>query len=235
MGIPTANQSILGDETLVGHCVNFLPLRAQFDSNCTFAELLKLTRGTLMSAYEHQNYTYGTLLTKLKLRRVPGRLPLTEVQFNVERSSDAAGFEGVAASVDTNPKASVNFDLFFNVAETKSGLVIDCDYNSAYFEAATIDRFLAQYEQLMIDAIANPQEKLSDLSIATSASSSIEPMKSEPELASPVRSIALNVAEKDHLSLAGTANGSSGGAFSYDQLERWARRWVSALWHRSAQ
>ena len=235
VGIPTANQSILGDETLVGHCVNFLPLRAQFDSNCTFAELLKLTRGTLMSAYEHQNYTYGTLLTKLKLRRVPGRLPLTEVQFNVERSSDAAGFEGVAASVDTNPKASVNFDLFFNVAETKSGLVIDCDYNSAYFEAATIDRFLAQYEQLMIDAIANPQEKLSDLSIATSASSSIEPMKSEPELASPVRSIALNVAEKDHLSLAGTANGSSGGAFSYDQLERWARRWVSALWHRSAQ
>ncbi len=39
-GIPAAGQSLLEGETLVGHCVNFLPLRARRAEGTTFAGLL---------------------------------------------------------------------------------------------------------------------------------------------------------------------------------------------------
>jgi len=35
--------------------------------------------------FEHQDYTYGTLVRKLGIKRDSRRLPLTEIQFNLER------------------------------------------------------------------------------------------------------------------------------------------------------
>jgi hypothetical protein len=40
---------------------------------------------TVLDAYERQSYTYGTLVRRLNIQRDPSRLPLTEVQFNLER------------------------------------------------------------------------------------------------------------------------------------------------------
>jgi len=149
VGIPTAGQSLLEEGTLVGHCVNFLPLRARLNEKQTAAELLQQVKRTLLDAYEHQSYTYGTLVRKLKLRRDPSRLPLIEVQFNLEKVGTGLEFPGLAVEVDSNPKAAVNFDLFLNVVESSDGLLMDCDYNSDLFDHETVGRWLAHYETLL--------------------------------------------------------------------------------------
>ncbi len=140
IGIPTAGQSLLENGRLVGHCVNFLPIRVHLIDGQSVAELLQQVKRTVLDAYDHQTYTYGTLVRNLKLRRDPSRLPLVEVQFNLEKVGANLNFPGLQVEVDPNPKAAVNFDLFVNVVESDQGLLIDCDYNSALFDLETIAR-----------------------------------------------------------------------------------------------
>src|SRR4029077_10365858 len=48
VGIPAAGQSLLDDGSLVGHCVNFLPLRASFRDGLSFTALLGEVKKTLL-------------------------------------------------------------------------------------------------------------------------------------------------------------------------------------------
>ena len=150
IGVPTAGQSLVDDEApLVGHCVNFLPIRGQWKSQTTVAEHMRRVGSEVLEAYEHQNYTFGTLVRKLGMAREINRLPLTEVQFNLERLSERLELPGLSIEIRPNAKAFVNFDIFLNVIESKQGLRLDCDYNTDLWDAATIDRWLDYYEVLL--------------------------------------------------------------------------------------
>ena len=167
IGVPAAAQSLLENQTLVGHCVNFLALRGRMQQGETFAQLLARTKQTLLDAYEHQTYTFGTLVRKLGLIRDPSRLPLIEVQFNLERIGGGVDFHGLKAKIDANPKSAVNFDLFLNVVETPEGLVVDCDYNTDLFDKETIGRWLNYHATLLEAAAGDMQLALSELPLLT--------------------------------------------------------------------
>ena len=53
-------------------------------------EHLRCSGKKILEAFEHQDYTYGTLIRKLALPRDSSRLPLIEAQFNLERVGAAA-------------------------------------------------------------------------------------------------------------------------------------------------
>lgn len=170
VGIPTAGQSLLEDAILVGHCVNFIPLRGSLSGDPTAAQFLTSTKQTLLAGYEHQNYTYGRLVRKLQTPRDPSRLPLTEVQFNLERVGDDMKFDGFEAQADPNPKSFVNFDIFLNIVESKDGLMLDCDYNTGLFDEATIGRWLSHYETLLLGMVDNADQPVSRLPLLNAAS-----------------------------------------------------------------
>ena len=120
----------------MGHLVNLLPIRAPFDLTEPASAHLKRTSAAAMAAFDHQDVTFGTLISALN------RMPLSEVQFNLERlpaETEAAGlqFRGQAA-----PKAAANFDLFVNVAKGREGLLISVDYNSDVFDGTTVTRWM---------------------------------------------------------------------------------------------
>jgi len=161
VGIPSAGQSQLDDGALVGHGVNFLPLRTSFDGDPTVGALLKQVRGTLLDAYDHQNYTFGSLVQRLGIRRDPSRLPLVEIQFNLEKFGGELAFSGLRAEADSCPKAFVNFDLFLNIAETATGLVLTLDYNTDLFDRATVERWLTHYETLLDGMAADATRQVS--------------------------------------------------------------------------
>jgi amino acid adenylation domain-containing protein len=169
IGIPTAGQSLLDNGNLVGHCVNFLPIRVHLIEGQSAAELLHQVKRTLLDAQDHQSYTYGTLVRNLKLRRDPSRLPLVEVQFNLEKVGANLNFPGLQVEVDPNPKTAVNFDLFVNIVESDHGLVIDCDYNSDLFDRETIARWLTHFETLLKGLAANVHQEVDRLPLLSDA------------------------------------------------------------------
>jgi len=133
VGIPNRGPVTVGRRGfLVGHCVNFIPLRGRLSGNPSTTEFPGAQmKQTVLAGYEHQNYTYGRLVRKLALRRDPSRLPITEVQFNLERVGGARWLQrGWRPRSDPNPKSFVNFDIFLNIMESKDGLTLDCDYNT---------------------------------------------------------------------------------------------------------
>jgi amino acid adenylation domain-containing protein len=124
---------------------------------------------TVLDGYEHQNYTYGRLVRKLSLQRDPSRLPLTEVQFNLERVGDSMEFDGFMADADPNPKSFVNFDIFLNIVESKDGLMLDCDYNTGLFNRETIARWLSHYETLLLGLVESVDRPVSRLPLLSAA------------------------------------------------------------------
>ncbi len=164
IAVPAAGQSMIGEERLVGHCANLLPVRSQVRADEAFADYLKRVKRTVLDAYEHQNYTYGLLVQRLALPRDPSRSPLLSVMFNIDRS----GFKGlefgdIPVDISTNRKAFATFDLYFNMLETDSGVVIDCEYNSDLFEATTIKRWLEHYRALLEGAVRDDRQAISHL------------------------------------------------------------------------
>ncbi|QDU24170.1 non-ribosomal peptide synthetase/type I polyketide synthase [Urbifossiella limnaea] len=169
VGIPAAGQSLLADSALVGQGVNFLPLRTSFDGDPAVGALLKAVRAMTLDAYDHQNYTFGSLVRKLAVRRDPSRLPLVEIQFNLEKLGAGLTFPGLEAEVDPCPKAFVNFDLFLNVVETPTGLLLDCDFNTDLFDRETVERWMGHFETLLESMAADPDQPVSAVNLLSDA------------------------------------------------------------------
>jgi amino acid adenylation domain-containing protein len=153
VGVPAAGQALLEGEILVGHCVDFLPVRTRRNPETSIGDFLIDVKRRVLDAYEHQQYTLGTLVRKLALEREKSRVPLAEIQFNLERLADGLNFGSLEANVEPNPKAFVNFDLFLNVVESSDGLRVDCDYNTDLFDAPTIDRWLGYFRTLLDEIV----------------------------------------------------------------------------------
>ncbi|MEI5663845.1 amino acid adenylation domain-containing protein [Bosea sp. CCNWLW174] len=157
IGVPAAGQSQLEGPSPVGHCVNFLPIRGGIDPAEPFSAHLDKVGRLVLDAYDHQSFTLGALLKRLRVPPVSGRLPLVEVQFNLERLAGNLDFgPAIKASAEPNPKAFSTFDLYFNIGESDDGLRIDCCYGADLFDAATIDRWLGHYRTLLAAFVANP-------------------------------------------------------------------------------
>jgi amino acid adenylation domain-containing protein len=163
VGVPMAGQSALGAGNLVGHCVDFLPLRANVAGNTTFRSLLKATRARMLEAADHQSYTYGTLVGKLAITRNPGRLPLMEVHFNLEQVGRGVAFAGLTATVEPNAKTGVNPDLFLNLVDGENEFTAYCDYNKDLYDETTIQSWMRDYTELIKAAIAAPDGELAGL------------------------------------------------------------------------
>ncbi|WP_310633824.1 non-ribosomal peptide synthetase/type I polyketide synthase [Paraburkholderia sp.] len=152
---PMAGQSQAGEALLAGHCVNFLPLRVKFDGAQSFATHMKAVRDHLYDAGDRQNYTYGALVRDLGIKRDFSRLPLTDLQFNLEKVDSQLDMAGVSTRFAPNAKAYSNFDLFLNVIESAQGLRLDCDFNTDVYDESTIQRWLGYYETLLGAIAAN--------------------------------------------------------------------------------
>ena len=163
VAVPTAGQSLVEDQALVGHCVNFLPIRGGWARETSLADHLRSVSRQVLDAYEHQDYTLGTIVRKLAPPREINRLPLTELQFNLERLASRIEAGGLTIDVEPNAKAFVNYDIFWNVIESPDGLRIDCDYNTDLFDEATIDRWLAYYEALLEAIVADASEPVTGI------------------------------------------------------------------------
>jgi len=169
VGVPASGRDTNAGGRLVGHCVNFLPIRMRTESDLPFAEHLKGVTRKFVEAHEHRCYTFGTLVQQLSLARTPNRMPLISATFNLQKENDQVQFEGLKANVRTNYRVFTNVDLTLDVVDVNDELTIECTYCSDLFQPQTIQRWLSHYETLLQSILAEPNEKLSRLRLLTPA------------------------------------------------------------------
>jgi amino acid adenylation domain-containing protein len=171
VGVPTSGQIAAGQYNLVGHCVNFLPLRSRVDPTIAFSAYLRSRNSAILDDYEHQNFTFGSLLQKLAIPRDASRIPLVSAVFNLDLDGgDQSTFDELTTILTVNPGAFATFEFFLNGATTASGdLNLDCQYNSNLFRAISIQRRLGEFENLLTQIVATPDRPLHQLSLLSAA------------------------------------------------------------------
>jgi amino acid adenylation domain-containing protein len=169
VGVPAAGQAASGRYTMVGHCINLLPLRSHVDSQLSFSAYLKSRKSTVLDAYDHQQFTFGSLLQKLSIARDPSRIPLVPVLFNIDQGlePEKLSFTDLEVEFFSNPRSYENFEIFINAVELKGKVTLECQYNTNLFDAQTIQRRLAEFQVLLAGIVANPEQTIATLPLLT--------------------------------------------------------------------
>ncbi len=166
LGLPTAGQSATGNYELVGHCVNLLPLCSKPNGDLSFLEYLSKRRSEIMDDYDHQQFTFGTLLQKLNIARDSSRIPLVPVIFNIDMGMDTnVSFSKLKHQLSSDPRTYENFEIFLNITGTEQALMFEWSFNSHLFRASTIQRMMNEFESVLEQVVPNPQIKIEHISI----------------------------------------------------------------------
>ena len=164
VGLPAAGQSDLDMKQLVSHCVNLLALRSTIDEERAFSDHLRTRRSEVLDAFDHQRYTFGTLLRTLHVPREPGRIPLCPVVFNVDMNmDDGVRFKGLTHRFISNARRYENFELFLNATGNEQRLVLEWSYNTDLFDRSTVNGWMDELARLIQRIAINPAASIGDL------------------------------------------------------------------------
>jgi malonyl CoA-acyl carrier protein transacylase len=169
VGIPVAGRNPEGSNKLVGYCTHLLPIQTHLAGHETFITYLKTIRGILLETYEHQDYPFACLIKQLNLRRDSSHTPLVSVTFNLDKPSELPKLFELEVEWFSQPLNFTAFDISINLTDLGEELVLDCDYNTDLFNAATIERFVGHFQVLLEGIVSNPAQALSQLPLLTDA------------------------------------------------------------------
>jgi amino acid adenylation domain-containing protein len=157
-------------ENLVGYLLNLLIVRTDLSGNPTFRELLKREQESCVGAFAHQEVPFGKLVQELKPKQDPSRNPIAQVAFLYLDFPEATAmqFLGLTANhIDIDNGAS-RFDITLAMTETPEGFTVSIEYIRDIFEHERMERMAKHLEVLLESIVANPDARLSDLSVLTS-------------------------------------------------------------------
>ncbi|TNE39984.1 MAG: amino acid adenylation domain-containing protein, partial [Alphaproteobacteria bacterium] len=158
IGMTSSGQSAREMEGVVGHCVNLLPIRSYIGNDMTLGGYLKSLRGAMLDAFDHQHYTYGTLIKNLKIHRDPSRVMLTPIVFNFDNGIDlsAMKFGGLETEFVANPRSQEHFEIFLSILDDRSKVGMEWSYNTDLFEDATIRQHIKGFHDLLAEIADSP-------------------------------------------------------------------------------
>ena len=158
IGTVVAGRNHASVEPLIGCFMNFLPLRTRCDMEESVSSLLGRLTGTVLGAYAHQDCPFDQMLEAVNPRRDPSHNPVFNVGFLLQNYPDEVLQLGdlQLERVPEQRNAST-LDLRFVAEEGPLGLRIACEYDTALFDASTVQLLLQAYTEAVGQVLAAPQ------------------------------------------------------------------------------
>jgi amino acid adenylation domain-containing protein len=160
-----ANRNRPETEPLIGCFFNLLALRIDLAGDPSFRQLLARTREVTLAAYAHQDLPFQRLLQELKVERLPGVVPFSQVFFELNVVPPSLELPGLQARDLGARRESGNFDLAFFVEAQDDLIAVSAHYATGLFLGVTIERLLAGYERLLAGAAGDPDLPLARLAV----------------------------------------------------------------------
>ncbi|HEY0602658.1 MAG TPA: amino acid adenylation domain-containing protein, partial [Herpetosiphonaceae bacterium] len=170
VGTPIAGRNQEAIEPLIGFFANTLVLRTDVSNNPSFRELLGRVRNVTLGAYEHQDIPFEMLVEALQPRRSLSHNPLFQVMLVLQNAPmPALRLANLTLSTFDIDSGTAKFDMLLAFHETEDGLHGTIEYSTELFEAATIERLAGHLSTLLSAAVADPDRRLADLPLLTTA------------------------------------------------------------------
>lgn len=186
VGSPVAGREQREFTQTVGNFINSIVLRADFAGHPSFKEVLSQVRGRVLSALSHQAYPFALLVQHVQANRTASHSPLFQASFVLQKLSGSPLLELSAPTLtqQENGRESINwggldfapypigqqegqFDLTFEIAETKETLFAIVKYNSDLFNAETIRRMGGHFQSLLAGVVSHPETAIGKLPLLT--------------------------------------------------------------------
>ena len=168
-GLAVAGHNMPGNSEFVGHAIHFLPLRSRINGEASFATHLKKVRGGILDAFDHQNYTFGSLMKQLKISRNASRNALISVAFNMDSPTGKYTYGDLEVGVEPLPKQFETFDIFFNLKPVDKTVHLEWNFNTDLFAVQTIKNRLGEFECFIQSLLEDFQRSISDFEIVPEA------------------------------------------------------------------
>ena len=163
VGTDLANRTQLETEKLIGFFVNLLPIRATFEEQQSFGELLLQIRQTCLGAFGHQDVPFDRIVEEVRPERALTHNPLVQVLFVMQNTPQSVREFGGLKLGPLGVSSSSRFDLVLFINDPESAPHAAWVYNPNLFDASTIARLAALYEALLQAVAADSQISMSAL------------------------------------------------------------------------
>ncbi|PNJ95094.1 non-ribosomal peptide synthetase [Cylindrospermopsis raciborskii C04] len=150
-------------ENLIGFFVNMLVIRTNLADEPNFNSLLKTVKKTILSAFEHKEIPFETLVEKLNLPRDTSRNPLFQIAFTLLNAPKPQFGTGDLEVCILATQEAARFDLELFITETEDTLNGAVSYNIDLLKRETVERLARHFCQLLESVLAQPEIPVSRL------------------------------------------------------------------------
>jgi alpha-ketoglutarate-dependent taurine dioxygenase len=174
VGTTTGHRAREEHEHLIGFFVNTMALRADLSGNPSFRELLERVQQLTQNAYAHQDLPFEKLIEELPLSPAQrlSDAPLFRVMFTfltnpIDLTIQLPGL--AIQTMELDPQTAKRELTLRIMKQPGQGLVGLFEYGTDLFDASTIRRWARRFEILLSGIVAQPDTKLKQLEILSSA------------------------------------------------------------------
>jgi len=153
-------------EPLMGYFLNAVVFRSQVGPDLTFREFLGRVQNTVLGALANSEIPFNAIVRELAPKRDSRRHPLFQVLFSMRPPFTDFPEGWDVTDMEVHSGAST-FDLFVEFSEHPHGLSGRCVYSTDLFDRATIQRLLGNFQELLQQLAANPDQAISRIPLLT--------------------------------------------------------------------
>ncbi|KAA6451957.1 non-ribosomal peptide synthetase/type I polyketide synthase [Bacillus swezeyi] len=161
IGIPTAGQSHMKHNVLIGNCVNMVPVKNAASSESTLSGYLDRMKETMNQVMRHQ-----AVPMTLVARQLPhDQVPEMRIIFNLDRPFRKLHFGKVEADLMAYPIKCTSYDLFLNVMDSGQEYVLDFDFNTNVISPEIMKKWGAGFAKLLQKMVEGDSVPLDSLTM----------------------------------------------------------------------
>ncbi len=164
LGTQVSDRDQVELEPMIGQFVNSLILRNNLSGNPTFGQIVDNVRDTVAQALEHRHIPIERLLGIVKGERGYANTPPISVNFIFQKTfiQNARYEDFDLVDMPSLPTGAI-YDLNFFMVERLDGWRFSCQYHTDQFEAATAERLIGYFQNVLENAVADAQKRLRDV------------------------------------------------------------------------
>ncbi|WP_283652156.1 condensation domain-containing protein [Paenibacillus sp. RC334] len=160
VSVPTAGQAQMDAFSLIGNCVNMLPVISEVCSDVSFNSFAQTVKHRMNELEAYQKYSFAGL-APLGLKY----LPVMNVVFNMDRPIPRFYFHQLDVEVLENEISFSKYELFLNVTEIQKQLRLDFDYNTDIFQENIVKTWSEYFLHLLHLIVENEEIRVSSISL----------------------------------------------------------------------
>ncbi|NOJ39987.1 condensation domain-containing protein [Bradyrhizobium australiense] len=167
-----ANRNRPGTEALIGPLVNTVILRTNLGGDPSAREVMRRVRSTVLAAVARQDLPFEELVQTLERERRLAPLANAMIIFQNSALRPTVNSGHKLTFEEANPNVLVplvtitSFDVILMLRESPHGLAGTCVYKPHLFQAATIDRLLRDFQEVLARMTAHPEQPISTICVA---------------------------------------------------------------------